>query len=142
MAYNENTVQRIRTILQKKEVDFFEKKMFGGICFMVDEKICCATRIDKNNGEDLLLCRLSETDYVMASKREDAIPMGNAERKMSGFIFISESGFKTNSELVNWIRLCLDFNPFAKASKRKNQNLPHENLYFVAAIFTYHLFRS
>ncbi|MDI1256823.1 MAG: TfoX/Sxy family protein [Flavobacterium sp.] len=119
MAFNEDTVQRIREILQQKHVDFFEKRMFGGICFMVDEKICCATRIDKNSGTDLLLCRISETNYVTALKRDDVIPMGKSENKMKGFVFITEEGFISNKDLVNWIQLCIEFNPFAKASKKK-----------------------
>src|SRR6187402_2628911 len=119
MAFNENTVQRIREILQQKDVAFFEKKMFGGVCFMVDEKICCATKIDKNTGTDLLLCRISETNYAAALKRDDVIAMGKSENKMKGFIYVTEDGFSSNKELVNWIQFCIDFNPFAKASKKK-----------------------
>jgi len=50
MAFNEKTAQRIREILLSKGADFTEKKMFSGICFMVDNKMCCGTHIDKKNG--------------------------------------------------------------------------------------------
>jgi hypothetical protein len=46
MPYNENTIQRIREILQQKGADFYEKAMFGGICFMVDDKMLCACKIE------------------------------------------------------------------------------------------------
>ena len=40
MAYNEHLADRINDILKKKNASFYEKKMFGGLCFMVEEKMC------------------------------------------------------------------------------------------------------
>lgn len=47
MAYNEKTLERIQEILFDKNVVFIEKKMFSGVCIMVDDKMCCGTHIDK-----------------------------------------------------------------------------------------------
>ena len=71
MAFNENTVQRIREFFQQKNVDFYEKKMFSGVCFMVDEKMCCGTHIDKNTNEDFLLCRIGDDAYANAIEKEN-----------------------------------------------------------------------
>jgi hypothetical protein len=60
MAFNENSLHRIREILLEKEIDFSEKKMFSGVCIMVDDKMCCGTHIDKKTNEDLLLCRIGK----------------------------------------------------------------------------------
>jgi hypothetical protein len=66
MPYTEKTAQRIREILLEKGADFTEKKMFNGICFMVDNKMCCGTHVDKQLNEDVLLCRIGEDAYKHA----------------------------------------------------------------------------
>lgn len=40
MAYNEHLADRINRLLNDKKVNFHEKKMFGGLCFMVNDKMC------------------------------------------------------------------------------------------------------
>jgi len=119
MAFSEDNVQRIRTFLQYKEADFFEKKMFGGLVFMVDNKLCCGTRLDKQIGENLLLCRIDDEAYASAIERDDVLPMPNAERPMKNYIFVTENGWQRKQDLEFWLQLCLDFNPLAKASKKK-----------------------
>ena len=52
MAFNEKTAQRIREILLSKGANFTDKTMFSGICFMVDNKMCCGTHIDKKTDEE------------------------------------------------------------------------------------------
>ena len=81
MAYNESTAQRIRKTLQQKKVSYVEKKMFIGICFMVDDKLCCGTHIDKMSKEDLLFCRLSREDYQKVHERPDVLPMEMGVKK-------------------------------------------------------------
>ncbi|SNR98538.1 TfoX/Sxy family protein [Flavobacterium sp. ov086] len=119
MAFDEDNAQRIRTFLQYKEADFFEKKMFGGLVFMVDNKMCCGTRLDKQTGENLLLCRIDDNAYADAIERDDIIPMSSPERPMKNYIFVTENGWQRNKDLEFWLQLCLDFNPLAKASKKK-----------------------
>ncbi|UOK41717.1 MULTISPECIES: TfoX/Sxy family protein [Flavobacterium] len=119
MAFNENTAQRIREFFQQKNVDFYEKKMFSGVCFMVDDKMCCGTHIDKKTNEDFLLCRIGEDAYVKAIEMDNVIPMEFTGKPMAGFIFVTESGHKSAKDLAYWLQLCLDFNPLAKASKKR-----------------------
>lgn len=118
MPYIETTIQRIREILQQKGADFYEKAMFGGICFMVDDKMLCACKIDKDTKEDRLLCRLSPEEYEKALKLDYVRPMDHGKTTMPGYIFVDEDGFKSTRDLNHWLQLCLDFNPFAKASKK------------------------
>lgn len=119
MAYNEETAKRIATILFDKGASFTEKKMFSGICFMVDDKMCCGTHIDKKTNEEVLLCRIGETAYETAIERDECIPMEFTGKPMKGYLYVLESGFSTNTDLAYWLQLCLDFNPLAKKSKKK-----------------------
>ena len=95
MAFNENTVQRIRDYFQQKDVDFYEKKMFSGVCFMVDDKMCCGTHIDKNTKEDFLLSRIGDLAYEKAIEMDHVIPMEFTGKAMKGYVFVTESGHKT-----------------------------------------------
>ncbi len=119
MAFNELTVQRIRQVLFDKGVEFSEKRMFSGICFMVDDKMCCGTHTDKKMGEDLLLCRIGEDAYETAIELDHCIPMEFTGKPMKGFVFVTEEGCKTQQDLEYWLQLCLDYNPVAKKSKKK-----------------------
>ena len=121
MAYNEQTIKRIRELLFNKGVSFTEKNMFGGVCFLVDEKMLCGNHLDKNTGEDLLMCRIGETVYENALEQNYCIPMEFTGRTMKGYVYILQDGFKINSELDYWLQLCLDFNPLAKKSKKKSK---------------------
>jgi len=119
MAFNEKTAQRIREILLSKGANFTDKTMFSGICFMVDNKMCCGTHIDKKTDEEYLLCRIGEKAYENAIEKDYVIPMNFTGKSMKGYIFVVEPGFKSKKDLSYWLQLCLDFNPLAKASKAK-----------------------
>ena len=119
MAFNEDTAQKIREFFQQKNADFYEKKMFSGLCFMVDEKMCCGTHIDKKTGDDFLLCRIGEEEYEKALEKENVIPMDFTGKTMKGYIFVTENGHSNRTNLNYWLQLCLDFNPKAKASKKR-----------------------
>lgn len=118
MAFNEFTAQRIREILFAKDANFTEKKMFSGICFMVEDKMCCGKHINKKTGEDVLLCRIGESVYEQALENPDCIPMEFTGKVMKGFVYVTEEGIKKNKQLAYWLQLCLDYNPLAKKSKK------------------------
>lgn len=120
MAFSEETLDRIRKVLLSKEVDFMEKKMFMGVCIMVDDKMCCGTHISKNTNEDLLFCRISDEDYLKAVERDDVLPMKMGERVMKNYVYIMEHGFQNQKDLEYWLQLCLNYNPKAKSSKKKS----------------------
>jgi hypothetical protein len=95
MAYNESTADRIRAVFYHKEVAFTEKKMFAGICFLVDEKMCCGTHIDKDSGEDYLLCRIGDEAFSAALEMNHVIPMEFTGRAMKGYVFVKEAGVES-----------------------------------------------
>jgi hypothetical protein len=118
MAYNNECAQRIREAFLEKGIRFTEKSMFGGLCFMVDDKMCCATRVDKKTGENLLMCRIGNEAYAAEVEKNYVTPMQFTGKVMTGYIYVLEAGFKSNESLNYWLQLCLDYNPLAKGAKK------------------------
>lgn len=113
MAYSEYLAERVEKVLKDKGVKFEEKKMMGGLCFMVDDKMCIGITNDD------LMARLDPEIYEEVLKREGARPMDFTGRPMKGFVFVSMEVLEDEKELDYWIDLCLEFNPKAKSSKKK-----------------------
>ncbi len=119
MAYNEFLADRIHQILKEKKVHYYAKKMMGGLCFMVNDKMCCGIHFDKKKETDLLMARIGEVAYETAIHKEGCHPMDFTGRPMKGYVFVTPDGFDLDVDLEYWIQLCLDFNPLAKSSKKK-----------------------
>lgn len=115
MAYDEFLADRIRAALKDKQISFDEKKMMGGLCYMVDEKMCVG--VIKDN----LMARIDPAIQEQALSRKGCKEMDFNGRSMKGFIFVAPEGLDMHEDLDYWIQLCLDFNPKAKASKKKKK---------------------
>jgi hypothetical protein len=76
MPYDTYTADRIRRFLEKHKADFFEKTMFGGLCFMVDNKMFCGVHFDKKKETDLLMARIGEDAAPAMLKRKGCHPHG------------------------------------------------------------------
>lgn len=113
MAYDELLADRIRNILKDKNVHYLEKKMMGGLTFMVDEKMCVG--IVKND----LMARVGEKVYEECLGKKACKEMNFTGRPLKGYVFIEPEGIDMDEELAYWIQLALDYNPFAKSSKKK-----------------------
>jgi hypothetical protein len=110
MAFDEYLGERIRHILQSKNIRFLEKKMMGGLLFMVNDKMCCGIHIDKKFGDSLLMAKIGETAYQTEIEKDCCLPMDFTGRPMKGFIFVTPEGFDLDTDLEYWIQLTLDFN--------------------------------
>ncbi|MGI9551155.1 MAG: TfoX/Sxy family protein [Aurantibacter sp.] len=119
MAYDEFLADRARQILKRKSIFFEEKKMMGGLCFMVDGKMCFGLDTDKKCDSPRLMCRVGDLNYEKALQKPHCTQMDFTGRAMKGYVFISANGIDTDQELEYWIQLCLDFNPLAKSSKKR-----------------------
>ena len=115
MAYDELLADRIRLTLQSKNVHHTEKKMMGGIGFMVDDKLCIG--IFRNE----LMCRVHPDKMSDYLERNGARQMIHGGREMKGYLNVSDEGFDMDSDLEFWVQACLEFNPLAKASKKKRK---------------------
>ncbi len=119
MAYDEYLADRIRQVLSEKKTSFSELKMMGGLCFKVNDKMLCGIHIDKKYGDSLLMARIGEEAYSNEITKKECLPMDFTGRPMRGYVFITPEGFDTETSLSYWVDRCLQFNPLAKASKRK-----------------------
>lgn len=116
MAFDEFLADRVRRVLTEKHVSFEEKKMMGGLCFMVDDKMCLG--ILRND----LMARIDPDLYDRALTRQGSRKMDFTGRPMKGFVFVEPIGIDREADLEYWIQLCLDFNPKAQSSKKKRSS--------------------
>jgi hypothetical protein len=118
MAFDEQLANRIREKLSSLKAEFTEKKIFSGICFLVDDKMICGTHIEKSTGQSVLMCRISQEEAEKSLELPYVRPMDFTGRPMKGYVFVEEQGIETHHELEKWLKLCLAFNPLAKKSKK------------------------
>ncbi|MEZ4721174.1 MAG: TfoX/Sxy family protein [Flavobacteriales bacterium] len=112
MAFDEHLAQRVESVLKEKKVRFEAKRMFGGIAYMVDNKMCVG--IIKND----LMARIDPAIYDEALTKKGCIPMEFTGKPMVGYVNIRPEGVDMQNDLEYWISLCLEFNPRAKSSKK------------------------
>lgn len=112
MPYNEQLANRVREALMDEPV-IEEKKMFQGVCFLVDNKMCVCV------SKDSLLCRVGQQQAHIELEKGHCTQMINAGRVMKDFVYVAEMEVENTKGLNYWIALCLAFNPLAKASKKK-----------------------
>ena len=116
MAYDEALEQRIIDILTAHRVRFATKKMFGGVAFMVKDKMCVGVL-----KQDLMV-RFDPDVQEKVLSRKGAREMDFTKRPMKGYAFVDPTGTDTTTRLRSWIELALAFNPKAKkAPKRKTR---------------------
>jgi len=119
MAYNELLAERVRTFFIEKGIVFEEKKMFGGWCVMVDDKMCIGVIFHKKGQVDALMCRVDPLLMDNLLENPACLTMDFTGKAMRGFIFVIEDGYKSQKDLYQWCQLCLDYNPIAKKSAKK-----------------------
>lgn len=119
MAFDPHQADRIRQIFKAKKIDTEEKKMIGGLCFMVDDKMCCGTHIDKNTKNSLLMARIGESAAQKHIDNSICLPLDNGGKRMKDFVYVTSDGIDFDEDLEHWIELCMDFNPLAKSSKKR-----------------------
>ena len=111
MPYNEKMANRIREALAVvKMVE--EKKMFRGMTFMVNGKMC----ISVNDKE--MMCRIGPDAFEDALEKNGCRPMIHNGKTMKGFVFVDIESVKSKKDFDFWINLSLAFNKKAKATKK------------------------
>jgi TfoX/Sxy family transcriptional regulator of competence genes len=111
MGYNEALASSVREALAEIP-NVVEKKMFRGVTFMVNDKMCVSV-----SGEELML-RLDPEMTGQLVEEYGARPLIHRGKHMKGFIYISEERFRHKKDFNHWIKLALDYNPMAKSSKK------------------------
>jgi hypothetical protein len=114
MAYDTKLAGRIRKYLDAVPgIEITEKKMFRGLAFMVNDKMCvCAS------GNDLM-CRFNPALQEALSGKAGFKPMVMKHKMYKGYCYVSPEGIKTKKNFEFWMNLCLEFNKISKSSKKK-----------------------
>ena len=113
MAYDTALADRITDLFTARRVSFETKAMMGGLCFMVNGKMCLG--VEKAR----LMVRLDPAVEAEALTRPGCKPMDFTGRPMKGYVFVHPEGYATEAQLRRWVDLALEFNPKAKASKKR-----------------------
>jgi TfoX/Sxy family transcriptional regulator of competence genes len=120
MAYSEELLKRIRGILAERS-DVVEKRMFGGVAFMVHGRMACGPQ------GDALIVRIGEEAASQNIGRPHVKPMDFTGRVMKAFATIESEGIKTDEQLRKWVLLAADFavtdqgNTAAKSKKPRKK---------------------
>jgi TfoX/Sxy family transcriptional regulator of competence genes len=114
MAFDEHLAERISRSLKSHKVLFEEKKMMGGLCYLVDGKMTVG--IVKNQ----LMARIDPGIYQEALQRKGAKEMDFTGRPMKGYVFVLPEGMDLDEDLDYWVGLAVEFNPRSKTSKKKS----------------------
>jgi TfoX/Sxy family transcriptional regulator of competence genes len=121
MADIETLVNRVRELIAETHDITEEKKMFGGVCFMVNDKMCVGLAKEK------LMVRFHPDRYDEIMERDNAEPMDFTGKVMKGYVFVDPENLKTRRQLAFWIGLALAYNEQAPASKKKSKGPVKKN---------------
>ena len=113
MAFNEKMADRVREIIVKASKKVEEKRMFGGLCFMVNDKMCVGVESQR------LMIRFDPAQTEELMVLEGCKPMDFTKKVMMGFAFVDLNVLTTKKKLEYWVNLALEYNRFAKPSKKK-----------------------
>ena len=102
MAYDEHMAERIRAAL-KPLGDFQEKKMFGGLSFMLSGHMCCG--VDDHG----VMVRVGPDAYDAALKERYARPFDITGKPLSGMVFVDFDGVASKTNLSRWLRKGVSF---------------------------------
>ena len=102
MAFDEGLADRLRDLFEERS-DVAEKRMFGGLCFMVANHMCCGIV------GDTLMARVGPGNYESCLHEPHAREMDFTGKAMKGMVYVLPEGIDDDLELVRWVNYCVDF---------------------------------
>ncbi len=96
MAYDEVLADRIRRVVGPRP-DVTEKKMFGGLAFLLDGKMFCGIV------KDDLMVRVGPDRYDAALAEAHVRPMDFTGRPMNGYVYVGPRGSRTEKAIKKWV---------------------------------------
>jgi TfoX N-terminal domain len=113
MAFDEQLAERIRKGLAGHQA--VEKRMFGGLCFMVKGAMCCG--VHKND----FVARVGSERRDEALGQAHARLMGITGRPMRGFLFVGPEGVRTDAHLRKWLNWCTSYAASDQVQKKSKR---------------------
>ena len=102
MVYDEGLAQQIRDLLSDKP-GYSEKKMFGGLCFLVNGNMVCGVTTNQ------VMLRIGKDNYESVLSKPHITEMDFTGRPMRGMVYIDESGSQDESVVIDWVNFAYDF---------------------------------
>ena len=96
MAYDETLAQRVRALLDEQE-ELSERKMFGGLAFMLRGNMCCGIV-----GNELMV-RVGPEQYGVALAQPHARMIDFTGRPMTGMVMVSAEALGSDEHLDVWV---------------------------------------
>lgn len=110
--YNETLAERVRQKFAKLP-NVVEKEMMGGLTFMFNDKMCVGIIKDE------LMCRIDPALHESCIKKTGCRAMDFTKKPMKGYIMVDHTGLKSTIAFEYWLDLALEFNKYARSSKKK-----------------------
>jgi TfoX/Sxy family transcriptional regulator of competence genes len=101
MVSNERLADKIRALTERKSLK--EKRMFGGVAFMLNGNMCFGTV------KDDLVVRVGPDRYKDALALPHARPMDFTGRPIKGFVFVDSKGWSKDATLKKWLDMGIDY---------------------------------
>jgi TfoX/Sxy family transcriptional regulator of competence genes len=102
MAYDEGLAERVQDCFAGRS-DVEDKKMFGGLCFMVSNHMCCGIV------GDTLMARVGPEKYEECLKKKYAKEMDFTGKAMKGMVYVLPEGIENDADLASWVAICEAF---------------------------------
>ena len=102
MAFSETLAQRVRDVLYPLTAAE-EKKLFGGIAFMISGNMTVGVL------QDDLIVRVGLENYEAALGKPDVDLFEPTGKPMAGWVTVAPNGYQADEELKHWIQLALEF---------------------------------
>jgi TfoX/Sxy family transcriptional regulator of competence genes len=117
MAYDEELAERIRRVVGPR-ADASEKKMFGGVAFLLDGKMFVGVV------KDDLMARVGPARYDAALAEEHVRPMDFTGRPMVGYVFVGPGGLRGDHAVERWVAEAAAFVATLEPPEAKRRSPP------------------
>ena len=114
MAFDEGLAERIRELVADRP-GVSEKKMFGGLAFMIDDKMFCGV------SKDELLARVGPDGHAAAMAKPGVRPMDFTGKPMVGYVFVAPSAVASDRALASWVEKSFQHAKALPAKKPKRK---------------------
>jgi TfoX/Sxy family transcriptional regulator of competence genes len=103
MSYDEELAARVRRELVGQPDEVVERRMFGGICFMVGGAMCCGVLRDE------LIVRVGADGHEDALAQPHTRVFDFTGRPSTGMVYVAPEAVRTQTELRQWVEKGLGF---------------------------------
>lgn len=101
-AEDEPLIARLRQLLKRRK-GYSEKKMFGGVCFMINGNMCVGP------WKGSLIVRLDKAHHVATQSEPHVRPMDITGKVMKGWAMVEPEGIATDDDLKAWVERAVKF---------------------------------